>query len=255
MRKPETHRATQANLQHHAFFSAGSQPDHADMTVEISIPELGRREGPARITIQNGEVHVRAGQLEQVTELLDSTRLLIRGSNRSDRILLDLRDPSVLQLDRVVVNAGRGHDFVRVLGVHPEFEGVIRINGQQGNDLLRGQNVDAVLEIFGGGGRDRLFGGNNNDRLVGGRGNDFLRGGAGNDRLSGGEGRDRIDGDSGEDELLDELAGDFRRDSRSNIGPHPVDHFFSLEVIPESLHENGLPGDRMRRNQRKNNRG
>ena len=85
----------------------------------------------------------------------------------------------------VVVNAGEGNDIVSLSSAIPGA-----INGDAGNDLLRGGRGDD--EISGGAGNDIVYGGGGDDDIDGGEGNDYLIGGAGADNLSGGAGDDRI---------------------------------------------------------------
>lgn len=58
----------------------------------------------------------------------------------------------------------------------------------EGNDVLRGTQLDDVID--GWGGNDRLLGRGGNDTLTGGVGNDLLDGGEGDDHLRGGFGSD-----------------------------------------------------------------
>ncbi len=84
------------------------------------------------------------------------------------------------------------------------------ITGGAGNDDLRGNNIDNVIN--GGAGDDILSGVDGNDTLNGGTGNNTLDGGAGNDILNGGTGTDTLKGGMGDDQLNgsdgnDNLAG------------------------------------------------
>lgn len=72
---------------------------------------------------------------------------------------------------------------------------------------------NALQQIDGGGGNDRIVTGTNKDTLSGGAGNDDLTGGAADDTLDGGTGDDRLDGGEGGDQLTgaagrDTLLGD-----------------------------------------------
>lgn len=194
-----------ANLQDNIFFSEENQPELDHEPLVINIPQSN---SVVRVVVRDGQVEVRNnGEVEQ-TLLLTDTHLLIKGTGRADNITLDFRDESVVQLERIVINAGGGNDQVRIVGVHEDFDGDIRINGQRGNDQLRAKNVDAVIAMYGGAGRDTLMGGNMNDRLFGGGGNDRIMGGAGDDMLCGGRGDDMLDGMDGEDQLAELLAAD-----------------------------------------------
>lgn len=117
---------------------------------------------------------------------------------------------SVLNTSLIRVNGQDGDDLVRL----DEANGVLPVTnllGGGGNDtLISGSGDD---ELDGGTGDDSLFGRGGIDRLLGGRGNDFLSGGVGNDQLFGGDNDDVIDwlpgdgsdlaeGEDGNDELL-----------------------------------------------------
>lgn len=72
---------------------------------------------------------------------------------------------------------------------------------------------NALQQIDGGGGNDRIVTGTNKDTLTGGAGNDDLAAGAADDTLDGGTGDDRLDGGEGGDQLTgaagrDTLLGD-----------------------------------------------
>lgn len=95
-----------------------------------------------------------------------------------------------------------------------------RLDGTQGNDVLRGENTDEVINgddgndlIFGNRGDDTIFGGAGVDFVAGGLGDDVINGGANGDVLAGGVGNDSISGGAGRDFLAggagdDTLAGD-----------------------------------------------
>lgn len=74
-----------------------------------------------------------------------------------------------------------------------------RINGNSGNNILRGRPEGDVVQGFGG--RDILYGNGGNDVLYGGEGYDKLYGGDGSDTLYGGAGRDFLYGGTGADVL------------------------------------------------------
>ena len=76
---------------------------------------------------------------------------------------------------------------------------VNRLDGGDGDDVLRGGGGDDVLD--GGADSDRLFGGAGKDELWGKNGGDWLDGGAGADRLFGGAGADWV-AYSGSDEAV-----------------------------------------------------
>ncbi len=127
--------------------------------------------------------------------------------------------------DRVVENAGDGHDVVRssanfLLGANVEDLILIgasnvdgtgnnlanRIIGNGGNNDLAGSGGSDTIN--GGGGADTLRGDVGADTLNGMLGNDLLFGGAQADRLVGGGGRDTLDGGGGNDVLVGGAAND-----------------------------------------------
>lgn len=73
------------------------------------------------------------------------------------------------------------------------------LNGDAGNDLLRGSTYSDTLS--GGGDNDTLDGGSGNDILNGGSGNDSLLGLAGADVLTGGDGDDTLRGGTQNDTM------------------------------------------------------
>lgn len=215
------------NLQQNVFFAEDAQPEQSNDPLVINLPNTRET---IRVVVRNGQVEVRTGNDVQKTLLLGDSQLIIKGSGRADNITLDLRDESVTQLDRIVVNAGGGDDFVRIAGVHSEFDGSIRINGQRGQDHLRASHVDAAIAMYGGAGNDKLIGGNQGDRLFGGGGKDRIMGGAGDDTLCGGRGDDRVNGQAGEDLLMENLTSDTSLNDRHIRNErNEVDRIFELE--------------------------
>lgn len=84
-----------------------------------------------------------------------------------------------------------------------------RLDGDSGNDVIKGSQVRDVItgnsgndQICGNGGNDDIDGGWGADIICGGDGNDVIRGSAGSDILLGGNGDDRIYAGAGAD-LLD----------------------------------------------------
>ena len=100
--------------------------------------------------------------------------------------------------DWVMVDAGRGSDFVSAAGGRNGPDGAT-LWGRGGADTLHGSKGDD--EIDGARGRDELKGGKGNDDLTGGAGRDSLNGQRGADVLSGGKGADVLRGGGGPDEL------------------------------------------------------
>ena len=101
--------------------------------------------------------------------------------------------------------------------------------GGDGNDLVRGNNLDD--EIDGGAGNDVLFGGTENDTIVGGADNDFLYGDEGTDTLTGGTGNDVlwggssgvISGDGSSDVFIFETSGGFDQIRDFETGTDVID--------------------------------
>lgn len=96
-------------------------------------------------------------------------------------------------IDEVVLKGGSGSNTLDasafIPGELPQYgEFIVRLEGGDGNDVLRGSGF--------------------NDVLLGGIGNDVLNGNAGDDELQGGSGKDRIDGGIGKDTLKEEVSGD-----------------------------------------------
>lgn len=192
----------------------------------------------------------------QGIQLNDDGLLTIVGTAGNDSIFVDQIDGqltvstrdrqrlvsetfSVEDVQRIVVQLGRGHDSalvktpvslpLLVYGNHGNDTvstgaGASAIFGGAGNDVLRGGRANDVLvgndgddriigdagddRLSGGDGNDRLFGGDGQDDLLGGAGNDSLFGDAGDDLLYGEAGNDRLDGGSGNDRLIGGIGDD-----------------------------------------------
>ncbi|WP_156481709.1 choice-of-anchor I family protein [Anabaena sp. 4-3] len=100
------------------------------------------------------------------------------------------------------------------------------IQGELGNNIIRGTNEGDVIEgldgrqyLIGRGGNDNLDGGADNDYVFGGAGDDNIKGGddagfdllygnEGNDTLDGGDGNDNLDGGTGNDLLIGGTGND-----------------------------------------------
>ena len=126
------------------------------------------------------------------------------------------------QLDRVVIDATGGDDFVtlsldngalvveglQARVVIENFDAgldVVQINGSGGDDLIDASTLPAGLANVvadAGEGNDIVLGGAGPDALSGGAGDDVILGGAGDDVLDGGAGEDILFGDEGNDVLL-----------------------------------------------------
>jgi Ca2+-binding RTX toxin-like protein len=124
------------------------------------------------------------------------------------------------------INAGAGDDYVFVHNasisgfvlayggtgndtMSSDGSGPVELNGQDGNDTLRGGAFSDRLiggegdnYLDGKGGNDDVLGGNGNDHALGGAGNDIVSGFGGNDTLEGGTGDDQLYGGSGRNTIL-----------------------------------------------------
>ena len=98
------------------------------------------------------------------------------------------------EVTRIVVQAGRGNDFVMAQTGLP-----LTAFGDAGNDTLLGGWGDDWL--YGGRGNDTAYGSDGNDRLFGEGGDDLLSGDFGDDLLDGGGGIDSLYGYAGRDTL------------------------------------------------------
>jgi Ca2+-binding RTX toxin-like protein len=144
---------------------------------------------------------------------LKGRTLIVKGTGASDRLALRLRagDPGKVEVDvgdngsadatfarnkvkRIHVKAGRGNDQVRIDDANGAFTNAIptRIDGQGGNDALRG-----------GAGAEKLNGDAGADTIDGNRGNDIADLGAGDDRFiwDPGDGSDTVEGRKGADTM------------------------------------------------------
>jgi Ca2+-binding RTX toxin-like protein len=144
---------------------------------------------------------------------LKGKTLIVKGTAASDRLALRLRagDPGKIEVDvgdngsadatiardkveRIRVNAGRGNDQVRIDDANGAFTTAIptRIDGQGGNDTLRG-----------GAGAEKLNGDAGADVIDGNGANDVANLGAGDDRFiwDPGDGSDTVEGRKGADTM------------------------------------------------------
>ncbi len=127
--------------------------------------------------------------------------------------LQNLTMPARNSFSRVVINAGKGNDWVRIRELDGVPGVVLEVNGQEGADHILADNVrlgDVRLiadggedndELLGSRERDTLLGGDGDDTIDGADGDDSLRGNAGQDSVQGGAGNDSLFGDDGNDSL------------------------------------------------------
>ena len=119
-------------------------------------------------------------------------------------------------IPQVTVAGGNGDDTISVTNIDLVCRGSIVLQGNNGDDLLTGQNakIGAMrLRMEGDDGNDTIVGTQGNDTLSGDAGNDRIKGGLGNDLIFGGTGIDSLNGDGGDDTLIggdgsDTLIGD-----------------------------------------------
>ena len=167
--------------------------------------------------------------------------LRVTGSPSADRIALRLSatDPSQLQLDvnadgsaddtfdinsfaSIVVDAGRGNDFVRL-------------------DTANGAFTTAKPTIVAGGrGDDTLLGGSGNELFFGGSGNDFVDGNGGNDTAFLGSGNDNFTWDPGDGS--DTVEGGFGFDTHVFNGASGAVETFEAKANGHRVTFNRTPG-------------
>lgn len=160
--------------------------DTADDPIEIS------RTTDGTLLVNGGAVDIVDGPATIDT----TTRILTRGRNGDDQIVLDETNGA---LPPLFANAGPGNDTISG-GSAGDF-----LFGNAGNDLIRGF-----------GGNDTIIGGTGKDLLLGDRGDDFVDGRGGNDVIvwSNGDGSDTIEGGTGLDTVQvngADAVGDFIR--------------------------------------------
>jgi len=138
--------------------------------------------GDDNITIRMGRDETTGARVLQVRESLRiDDDAVVPGTPEPEPVVTSF-DPALVT--SIVVNAGDGNDHITLRGnKRSPFNFDARLNGENGNDRIRG-----------GGGADVINGGAGNDRLEGGDGNDVLNGDAGNDHLIGGRGADVLNG-------------------------------------------------------------
>lgn len=150
------------------------------------------------------------------------------------------------RIERVVVEAGDGNDWVNFVGLRnlqnpapPRNVPPVTIDGGDGSDQLLagthpatifgGSGNDRITSSYasiwadGGSGSDAIYGNSKSDTLIGGSNDDVIRGRSSNDRISAGSGRDLVYAGAGNDIVdggddADTLYGDDGND-RLNGGP------------------------------------
>ncbi len=175
--------------------------------VRISLLEEG---GQINIVAKGDDLRIsKVGHGRQDVSLTDATSLLIEGTDKSDKINLDLTRLNVPSLAAISVSGGDGSDRIAVIGMNKAYAGSLTLDGGDGNDVLNvAAGIKQSVGLFGGDGNDSLSGGSGNDTLEGAAGNDELRGNNGNDLLIGGDGNDTLRGNDGNDTLGGGLGND-----------------------------------------------
>jgi Ca2+-binding RTX toxin-like protein len=125
--------------------------------------------------------------------------------------------------DDVTINLRNGDDTIAFTSAGIDVGGdldedlvtagieALRVDGRGGSDVIdasayTGTPSNAVLELRGGAGDDRLTGSLGKDYFYGEDGDDILYGGAGNDRFFGGSGMDDMYGQGGDDRMYEEAV-------------------------------------------------
>ena len=163
--------------------------------------------------------------------------------NAGGRLVVDVRDNGSADFSflrnrftRIVVNAGRGNDRLRIDERKGAFTNAERttLNGRAGRDVLLGGSFAEVLN--GGAGNDTIDGNRGADRMLLGAGDDTVKWnpGDGSDRILGGTSTDvvTVNGTSGSDSIA--------------VAPATAGHVAvtgGLDLVDvESLRVNGLGG-------------
>ena len=116
--------------------------------------------------------------------------------------------------DDFITITHRGNDLLVTLGGERfafDAGAVERVEvfGGGGDDRIIGTRADVTLAVFGEAGNDVIFGSAADDELAGGTGRDRIFGRDGNDALAGDEGDDYLVGGDGDDVLADSAGNDF----------------------------------------------
>ncbi len=129
-------------------------------------------------------------------DLVENTLVAIRYADGGTK------SSSVPGIDHVI--GGQGDDTIKGDDLEPGN----LLMGLEGDDLIHGWGENDTVDggdgndtLYGDGGNDIVSGGSGNDKIYGYTGDDTLSGGSGNDYLSGSTGDDIILGDDGHDSL------------------------------------------------------
>ena len=177
----------------------------ADINPGSSNYDFANNSYPSELTVVGDELFFSADNEETGTELfkltiVDSTPVVVTGSDRSDNLIGSDRFENILAFSgNDTIDSGGGNDT---------------IDGGEGDDILTSASGDNSL--FGGEGNDTIDSGNGADTLNGGNGADLLNSLGGNDNLIGGHGNDTIDSGNGADTLNGDNGDDVLNSSRGN---------------------------------------
>jgi len=155
-------------------------------------------QGAARLKIQTDMVITLAdGTTHSVT--LDDDG--IAGNGISTLTVDGVASPLSNDAGTVLISGGNLADRIQVRSIDSGFQNLIRVLGNDGDDLLDASSVGIAVSLDGGAGRDSIYGGAGADSLFSGVGNDLVRGGAGNDTINAAAGADSVAGGSGDDSI------------------------------------------------------
>lgn len=186
---------------------------------------------------------------------LDSGVLTVRGTGKSDRIIVSQAEnwPYDVRVTRNgsnwgIFNGGMWGITIVVYGANGDDTIVVtdmieiknqRIYGDGGNDRIIGST-----------GTNQFFGGSGGDRITGSLGPDYIRGGSGADTLFGDEGDDFLYGEGGNDKLTGGRHGDVLSGGKGvdsvDFSANSEDIVVSLDGVKNDVHERqsaGFPGD------------
>jgi hypothetical protein len=165
-------------------------------------------------------------------ECLESRRLMdaspapivINGTPGSDLITIQPYQPTTGNASMALIGKGTSVTKSLVVNVNgttsyvtPAPGQVLKINGLDGNDVIRMYNTNTPAEVHAGngddvvgtaGGNDLIFGDDGRDRIDAGAGNDTVHGGAAPDTTNGGLGDDVLYADGGGDNVYGAAGAD-----------------------------------------------
>ncbi len=153
---------------------------------------------------KTGDITVTVNGERQTFSGSDRDNLVIRAGDGNDNIWVDENVTVHLRLE-----GQNGDDFIRGGGGNDKIEGGDgndRLHGSGGDDYINGSKGEDI--IYGDTGNDVVYGGDDNDKLYGNDGNDYLEGSKGNDEIYGNDGNDVVSGGIGDDYLRGNYGDD-----------------------------------------------